>query len=609
MPSTRVAYSQIESWSPAIDVRAVENGNLYVLEGRNFYFDSKGPKSGFGSTLVEPQPIDDSYGPCQSLRVGARTLFFTPKGCYERTDAAESQGERWRRLATFSDPDDFAMSTLAWTQAYVGFGSYVCHPRFGLFQVMATELKSFKPVGIEDTVLAVAESAGRLIIQGKYTTAYSNSDDAGDLTPELGGAGFQVTRQRVPGDPITVTTFQGGFVVWCTEGVLLAEFVGGDTVFRFDRVITKQFLSHAQGWCQLANGDTLILTTHGLFRSSPSQGLSPLNELFNEYLKDLFKNTNAMMSRVEYFQDYDLIFLSVMDESYQYYQTYVYSVAIEKWGLFSESHRGMIEISSKAGDFGYVDMDGYVHRFADVPFRENQDGTISGLDSEIVIGYLSPTQGAETADANFEVQEILISARESAVDTTGLIEEDWNGPDAFVSYNQGFYLHDEDWNNFGLDFYDVNFNDPSPDEDCALPGDSQDFSETIAGQRDFDWNDSGYLNEDWAATPPDGIDTSYIENWGYVADPWPDEYAEDWNGDGAFQNRVDYQIKMICNLDGFEGNLEVEPVRAIEKVASDLWTLYTHGHHHRMIISATQPWENYHVKTLSFTVHYAGQVV
>ena len=209
-------------------------------------------------------------------------------------------------MATFSGPDDFAMNTLSWTQAYVGFGSYVCHPRFGLFKVMATSLESFKPVGIEDSIIAIAESAGRLVIQGKYTTAYSNADDAGDLTPELGGAGFQITRQRVPGDPITVTTFQGGFVVWCTEGVLLAEFVGGDIVFRFDRVITKQFLSHAQGWCQLANGDTLILTTHGLFRSSPSQGLAPLNELFNEYLKDLFKNTNAMMSRVEYFQDYDL---------------------------------------------------------------------------------------------------------------------------------------------------------------------------------------------------------------------------------------------------------------------------------------------------------------
>lgn len=609
MPSTRIAFSQIESWTPAIDARAVENGSLYVIEGRNFYFDSKGPKSGFGSTLVEYSPIDDSYGPCQSLRVGARTLFFTPKGCYERTSEYESMGERWRQLATFSGPEDFTLNTLNWTQAYVGFGSFVCHPRFGLFKVMATSLESFKPAGLEENVIAITESAGRLIIQGKYTTAYSNSDNANDLNPELGGAGFQVTRERVPGNPITITTFQGGFIVWCSEGVLLGEYVGGEVVFRFDRVVTKQFLSHAQGWCYLANGDTLILTSHGLFRSSPSSGLSPLNDLFNEYLKDLFKNETMMMSRLEYFQDYDLIFLSIMDDSYLYRQTYVYSPAIEKWGIFSESHRGMIEVSSDSGDFGFVDDDGYVHRFAEIPYREKIDGTLEGLDSKIVLGYLNPNQGAETADANFELQEIVISARDSVVDTADLIEEDWNGPDSFTSYNLGFYLRDEDWNNFGLDFYDFDFNDPDVAEDWDSPGAGVDYNVTVAGQRDFDWNDSGYLNEDWSATPSDGVGTSYIENWGYVEDPWPDELAEDWSGLGAFLNRIDYRLASISNLDGIEEALRVDPARAVERTSGDIWTLFSHGHRHRLEISANQPWENYHVKSLAVTIHYAGQIV
>lgn len=613
MTSSRISVNKIESWTPALDVKAVENGSLFVLNGRNFLFDVNGPKSGFGSTLVDLTPIDSSIHTIQDLQVGGRVIVVTSDGVYERRSLTVVESGEFTpsedyffKLASLTPQENSELNQYKWTSAYVGFGSFINHPGYGLFRLLGDSIEPHTAPGLEGPFIGIAESSGRLIVQTNLLTQYSSPDNANDFTPELGGSGFQITKQRVPGEPLAVTSFQGGFIVWTTAGVLLAEFVGGDAVFRFDRVNTDQLLSSGIGVETLPSGETLIVTSHGIFSSSPSQGLTPYTPQFNEYLRDLFANEDDVRLRLKYIKELDALFAQLYNQTTFVNRTFVYNVPSEKWGEFSENHRGIVKYGNQPGQFGFVDLDGYVHQFNDSPFVEKPDGTLEGLDSWIEMGYLVPADGASQADVEFEIQEALVSARETRTNEFPIIEEDWDGPTAFDSYNVGFYAYDQDWSQFGVDYYDIDFADPAEDEDwnsSSLP--NVDWNAVVAGQRDFDWNDNIYLDDDWAQTPPQGVNTDYIIDWNFMETP---QVFEDWDGESHFFNQVTYGFLMRSNMDGYEHELEIAPSLAVEKTKADLWTAFTYGHRHRVIFMATQPWEKYHVTAMSFSIHYAGQI-
>lgn len=617
MPSTRIPISTIESWTPAIDAKSVENGSLFVLAGRNYLFDAKGPKAGFGSTLVSNASIDESLEHVESIKIAGRTVVLTGNGAFERRSLVRyddvgiysGSEEEWFRLASWETQDEYDIGSFGWTAAYVGFGAFLNHPGYGLFRLLGDTLEPFEQVGVDERVLAIAESAGRLILITTTLTQYSNADDAKDMSPDLGGAGFQITAQRVPGKPLALTSFQGGFIIWTTAGVLAAEFIGGDTVFRFDRVITEQFMISTKAWEPLASGDIVVMTKQGLFLSSAANGLSAYDDVFNEYLRDLMSNSDDYFFRLTYIKEDDLLYVQMADSTIYFNKTYVYHQASKKWGEFNEPHRGIIRFGAESGEYGYADLEGFVHHFDGSSFRESQDGILTGLDSYVSLGYLRPASGAEYADVEFETQEIVISASKSSTKRYPIIEEDWNGPDSFVSYNIGFYRFDTNWSEFGVDFYDIDYNIPAPAEDWSLPTLPDDnWNNVVAGQRDFDWSEPvpGQPDADWSLTPDGGVDTTYIEDWGYVLEV---DIEEDWNGITATYNVVDYQLEMHSDIDGFESDLVTTPVRAIQRIESDIWTLFSHGHNQRLLVAAIQPWEKFHVTSLAFSVTYAGRII
>lgn len=615
MPSTRLAIAEIESWTPAIDARAVENGSLFVLEGKNFLFDAKGPKSGFGSILVSDESLDDSIEQIESITIAGRTVVLTGNGAYELrrllandtdVETFPGSGESWFKLASWEMQKSYDVGKYGWTFAYVGFGAFLNHPGYGLFKLLGDRMEIFPQTGVDEDILAIAESAGRLVLITRTLTQFSNADDAKDMSPDLGGAGFQITRQRVPGLPLAITSFQGGFIVWTTAGVLAAEFVGGDTVFRFDRVITEQFMISAKAWEPLASGDHVVMTKQGLFLSSATNGLQPYSDVFNEFLRTMMSDSDNFVFRLTFIKEDDLLFLQIADGTLNFNRTFVYHQATKKWGEFSETHRGIIRFSAKAGDYGYADVDGFIHHFNGSAYRETQSRELTGLDSYISLGYIRPANGAENADVQFEMQEIIIGARETRTGVYSVTEVDWDGEDAFKSYNIGFYLSDEDWSQFGVDFYDVDWSFPGASEDWSLPGAGEDWNDPVAGQRDFDWSQAGQLDEDWSLTPPDGVSTDYLEDFDdgmFVIDS-----EEDWDGVDMFFNNVEYSIDVQSNLDGWEEELRVVPNLAIAKPKTDMWTLFSHGARQRINLYATQPWEKFHVTTLEISLSYSGQL-
>lgn len=613
MPSSRIAFAEIESYTPAIDARAAENGSIFVLGGRNYVFDVKGPKSGFGSQIVSGGVIDDGIYPVQSLDVGGRSVVCTHDGVYDRRwtqiddESSNPSVEYWNLIGSF-DPDvDSNIGRFKWTSAYVGFGGFICHSSHGIKRVLGNSLVDFKPAGLVENPLFIAEANGRLMIVGRFQIQWSNTSDPEDLNPELGGAGFQTLAELVPGNPMGIMSFQGGVIVYTDAGVLLFEYVGNEIVFRPDRIPTQQLLINPNSCCELASGEMLLLTQQGLYRSSATEGMSELTPQFNAFLLDYLAKHSDYSIRLDYIVEKDQLFVQIMDSTAIFVKTFVLTVKLDKWGEFSEEHRGIIRFSKEPGDYGWVDYTGYCHRIDESSFVEQADGSLRGLESEIQLGYIRPANGANHADVMFEIQEVLISARTTRTPSEIQTEEDWNGPNSLVDWDLGFYNYDVDYNNFGVDYYDISYSMPGEDEDWNLgPNEIVDFNETVSGDQDVDYNLDVFQDEDFNETPAGGVDTSDIIDWGNIAQQ-ENAIWEDWNGEESVYNFESYAISITSNIDGHTSLLTTYPELALVNPKRDLWTGFTSGHEHTVQIAANQVDEKFHVTTFAITAHLSGQ--
>lgn len=613
MPSSRVAFAEIESYTPALDARAVEGGSIFVLAGRNYVFDVKGPKAGFGSRIVNGGIIDDGIYPVQSLDLGGRAIVCTRDGVYDRRwtaidDETVLPAEvGWNRLGSLVSDLDSNIGRFKWTSAYVGFGSFICHPSHGIKRVLGNSLEDYSPDGLIDSPMFIAEANGHLVIVGRFQVQWSNAFDPGDLSPELGGSGFQTTSELVPGNPLGVMSFQGGFIVYTDAGVLLFEYVGNEIVFRPDRIPTQQLLLNPNSCTEMSNGEMVLLTKQGLYRSSATDGMSELTPQFNAFLLDLLAKHDDYVIRLDYIVERDQLFVQVMDSTAIFITTYVLTVKLDKWGEFSETHRGIIRFSKEASDYGWVDFDGYCHRIDESPFVELADGSLRGLEADITLGYIRPANGADNADVMFELQETFIAARTTRTPSQPFVEVDWGAVDSSENWGIGFYLYDVDYNNYGVDYYDINYSMPGTDEDWNLgPFEDVDFNDEVSGDQDYDFNDSGSRDEDFNETPDGGVDTSEVIDWGDLADMSIALWV-DWGGEEALLNFESYSLEIISNIDGFTELLTTQPSLALVNPQRDLWTGFTSGHEHCVRVSANQPWDKFHVTAFAITVHLAGQ--
>jgi len=519
-------------------------------------------------------------------------------------DGLESEDDptvirEWVQLAQWADPDVIATETHRWSHAYVGYTSYLCFPKKGIFRLTTDALEPYDAVGVPEEPLAIIENNGRLVIVNQFTISYSAPFDGENLTPELGGAGFQVIGELAPGETTAVLPFEGGFYVFTEVAAIIAEYVGGDIVYRFDRVNTHEVPLSNSAWIQMQDGSSVFLASQGLNRVLATGGFEPITPLFNEFLRSELA-TGTKTVKLFYVAESDMLFVQIMDGTFYYNHTYVLRVKLDKWGQFNEPHRGIVRVSAEPNHIGYMDVNGRVHQFdLDSTYREDTYGVAFPLSSEVELGYMRPANDARVADVQFEIQEIIVSIGPKV--TSAVESVDLNDGFDWTNYNEGFYSVREDWNAYGILDYATDFMYPGEDEDWNLPGEAVDNNDIAVGADDIDWNNSG-LNEDWAATPVGG-----------VADPIVVDLMEatvdyDYNHPESALNTYNYSLSVLCNLDGMEEELAVTPSLAVAKRSSDLWTLFSHGHNHRLVVSANEASQKFHVKTLEITAHYAGQL-
>lgn len=372
----RYEADDFQSLSPAIDAR--RSDKLFALDGKNFIFDSFGPRSPFGNRFLTPYPLTapaHAQGVRLRLRTGDRAFTFTSDAILEWS---ESLGG-WRIIYAFNQ--NLTETAYRWTSGYLNGFMFFCHPAVGIlaYDVEADVCLPLEGPGVPSEPIALDICNGRVVVIDEKLYSWSSPGDGLNWVPELGGAGFQEINARVAGYPLMVNSYGRGTLTWTTGGVMRSEFTADTSVFRHRNIVTEYRPVNSFSTFRLDNDTIGFLDERGFFQSQ-GETPRPLTPIFNEFLIDYLQRNNLKVGqncRVEFDDLTRRLYLSVSLSYYtpMYEKAFVLYSSLDKWGTFDEEHYGilpfLVQDSSRADDyFGFVDSTGRARYWNQAASRE-----------------------------------------------------------------------------------------------------------------------------------------------------------------------------------------------------------------------------------------------
>lgn len=395
MPTQKFGAQEIKGYTPALDV--IDDQNQYVLSGTNYTIDSSGPRSGYGDRLLEPSGFQNRkfiQGVRFRLSGGRVSITVTDDGIWGWDEQLGGFV-----LLYWLDATTMVDLPYRWTFAYLENQIFLCHPKTGVLVYDLTSGLIKKHNQIANATVtnawAVGESNGRLVIMTDTQFVWSNAADGLDLNPQLGGAGFQELNERISGTPVMMTTYAGGALVWTTGGVLVAQFTGDQTVFKFVPLNTD--VRPVNSFCVIQSSDdtTIILDERGLFKLegvrlssygmlTQSKSVEPYDPVMNEYLvrfirdNALAPNNTTNRLRLEWSELSQSLYVSISGATIEggFDQCLVHHSTLGMWSQFSEFHYGIIPVdianSTRVGSYiGYCDSTGRIRFWTGGNTRES----------------------------------------------------------------------------------------------------------------------------------------------------------------------------------------------------------------------------------------------
>jgi hypothetical protein len=379
MPTQRFTYSDMQGYSPSVEPTSTDK--IFALQGRNYVFDSSGPRSQLGNRFLTPTPWLRPQN-IQGIRVHFKEgdVTFTMNGDGVWT-WDEGQGG-WQCLYQTENSN---LQAHRWTWGYLNGLIYLCHPRVGIlvYDIVTRVMQrsgDAGAVGYPREPIAIAVNNGMLSILDSAFLYWSNPSNGLDFTPALGGAGFQAIAERVSGEPIMLTSFASCILVWTTGGCMRSEYTGDTVVYRHRPLNTDVRPVNSFCVADISADTSLVLDERGLF---VTKGDIPqaYSLMFNEFLIDWI-NVNGLKSdnrlRIEWdeLRRHLYVSASLADSTDYFDECWVYYPPLDKWGQFSEIHYGIVPIrindSARAGDYyAFCDRTGRVRIWMNTPTTES----------------------------------------------------------------------------------------------------------------------------------------------------------------------------------------------------------------------------------------------
>ncbi len=429
MATTDISVAGLESFQPAVDYK--KSGRYGVLGGRNFAWDASGVYSAYSSRLVNG-----------AVSIAANPAIVQTLDLYDLDHVAaadkvwrmipsspNSPVGTWTLVTTLSYIVGIVVASIPynwtrWTTAYLGSDRYACCYGFGVFRVSPSHVYTRLTQGTvpgfpddTDPVIAIAETNGRMCYLTATTLYWSGPADAEDLTPAIGGAGFQILAERIGGIAMTLTPVANGVIVWMEAGALVAEFIGGATVFRFWLLRTQVVPSSSYAISRLADDDYVMLTQLGLFSISNLNQPQMITPLFSEYLREYLRLRPTEVGHVWYSINDNRLYLSFRPNNVVFSETFALELTLDRWGIFSEYHIGIFNYGGGRGQLAYANRFGVAnYLLSNNDTRKNREdpanpGQYLGLDSYVTIGYMRAQNLIGHSDVVQELNEVLVNKK------------------------------------------------------------------------------------------------------------------------------------------------------------------------------------------------------
>lgn len=413
MPQQAWRALDIRGLTPAIDLRRAEG--LFAVDGRNYYFDSHGPKSGFGNRLLSSTviPTPNHYqGVRIKTRDGDRTFHFHETEILEWNEAENEYDIVYAFASTAGEP-------YRWTHGYLNGHIYFCHPSTGVLD-LNIDTNVCAPLagpGVPAQAIGICVDNGRLAVFDIDFLYWSRQSNGANFEPALGQAGFQKINERVSGSPIMISSYGEGILTWTTGGVMRSEFTGDAEVYRHRAINTE--LRPINSFCTIKMEDdtVVILDERGLFKSRGGSP-EPLTVLFNEFLIKYLQKYNlreGLNVRLEWDELQKLMFVSVSTSfaSPIYERAFVLYVPIDRWGTFDEDHYGIFPVKITTGQraddyYGFLGSDSRARIWIDTGSRHDATASLIPLDAWIRIGLIRFAELADAMDQMTQVNQIMI---------------------------------------------------------------------------------------------------------------------------------------------------------------------------------------------------------
>lgn len=377
MPQQAWRADDFDGLTPGIDPRRSEK--FFALNGQNYVFDSLGVKSPFGNRYLTPYGLGlpaHAQGYRLNLRSGNRTFTMTGDAIMEWKEDVGG----WRIL--YITPDT-TLAPYRWTFGYLNGKVYFCHPSVGIivYDLDSDSCYRHNGAGVPSSPIALCVNNGRLCVIDPLYFYWSTQSNGMDFTPKLAGAGYQLISDRVPGEPIMISDYAAGVLIWTTGGCMVSRFTADQAVYQH-RLLNTEY-SPINSFCvfQTDENTIVILDERGFFQSqggAPTAFAPVFNEFLIDYIKRLKLTTGDVPNvRVEWDSVYRRVYLSVSQSRTDplFESAFVYYPPLDKWGQFSESHYGVIPIristGERAGDYSaFVDGEGRVRILREIGSRE-----------------------------------------------------------------------------------------------------------------------------------------------------------------------------------------------------------------------------------------------
>ena len=591
MGTQKFVASEIKGYSPSTENTVTQD--IQSIQGRNYLFDTRGPKSMFGNRYLCPIPFfrpEYIQGHRLHFKDGDITFTIAVDGIY-----------RWREeiggWELLYQTEDTSVNPYRWTACYLEQVIYLCHPQVGILVYLPDRnvVFPYEEIGIVGPVqpLAITVNNGRLCVIDPIFFSWSMPSDGLDFTPALGGGGFQQISDRVGGTPIMITSYAGACLTWTTGGVLRSEFTGDAAVFRHRALSTD--VRPANSFCVVgvANDTSIILDERGLYTTQgdiPQQLDPSFNQFLKEYIRDNgLKQGNRLRIEWDELQRYFYLSLSLAYGSQGYDRCFNMNPDVAKWGEFSDFHYGILPVriddSSRIGDYySYCDYSGRIRVWVPTPTTELEPGVDSYYGSNLYYPAVD-----KPAMLHVPYTGIILS--------TTIKAHSWDASTLAISYGRAGY-------------YDEGTGTPSLISVAGLDATVTFglFRPTGGGASDESSEILGVSIRSWPSQNPNVFIEDYELEDGmedFESSPNPDiDY-----GDGVIPSIVNHGLIVHSTFDGVSDFMTVEPIITQFAQNARYYSCSTVGMWHSIEVTAYKPGESFHIVGGEITVASAGRIL